>query len=1562
MEVSGFGIDLIIILVAAIAGGMLARRARLPVLLGYLVGGIIVGPYGFGLVKDLATVDVLANIGVILLLFTLGLEFSLKEVRRIGRIAILGGLAQILLTAAVGLALGRLLGWAVFEAVFFGFLIALSSTMIVLKTLMERGELDTRHGRIMIGILLVQDLSVVPLMIILPAVGGGEAGLLVSLGLAALKAMAFIGVMLVLGIWVLPWLLGRVARERSGELFLLTLVTLCLAAAFGTYFFGLSAAFGAFVAGLLISQSAFARQALANVIPLRDTFVAIFFISLGMLADPRFIADNIIVIVIVVAVIITAKFIICFLIPWFFGHSFKTSLFVGTGLIQIGEFSFILAGIGIGAGVISGYLYSLTLASAIITMLLTPFALNLASLLYRRLSQRGKIGRMLAARQGPDWQVDQQHLSGHAVICGYGRVGSQLARVLERRKFDYLAAREAGIKPIIGCEVYVAPNGRLNRNAADKTNYHLVLLARNLTGYQNLIQLTSEAHLNGFYYKPRVDKELLKQHSDGLIALSACLQGEVPRLIMEGNHKEAREAALWYQQTFGDFYLEIQRHPMPELEQVNQHLIPLGRELDIPLVATNDVHYVNKEDAATHDLLLCIGTNSSVNDEKRMKMAGDFFYLKSPQEMAEQFQDIPQALENTGRIAEQCDLEIEFGRLHLPEIELPEGKTPFEFLSDLCREGLPQHYPQPTDEIKQRMEYELDVIRQTEFANYFLVVWDIISFARQNHILFGVRGSAAASIVLYCLNITDIDPIAHKLVFERFLNIARKEMPDIDMDFADDRRDEVIAYVSRRYGQDHVAQIITFGTLGARAALRDVGRALGMPYSEVDRVARLIPVAINITLEQALNENEELRNIYQADPIVRKLVDSAKRVEGTSRHASTHAAGIVISREPLTRHVPLQRASKGNGEGGAMTQLAMEDIARIGLLKMDILGLINLTVLGKARDIIRENRDVDIDLRRIPLDDGRTFELLSSGETAGVFQLEGAGMRRYIKDLKPTNFSDIAAMIALYRPGPMEHIPTFIRAKQGIEPIQYPHPSLASILEETYGVIVYQEQVVFIVQTLAGYSLGEADIFRKAMSKKITEVMQKERRNFVAGAKKNGFSTEVANKVFTLIEPFAGYAFNKAHSTSYALIAYQTAYLKANYPAEYMTAFLIANAGHPEKVATAVGETRRLGITVLPPDVNRSQIGFSIEKDDNDASAIRFGLSDIKNVGPGAVEPIVAERNQGGEFKSIEDFCRRCDLRGANKRVIESLIKAGAFDSLGSRGSLLQNINRILSLAQREQQLKETGQSTMFDLWGESTPVPTTSLELPDADIPAREKLAWEKELTGVYLSENILGSLASGIAAENATLCGQIGAEMAGQNAVVVGMVASAYNLFTRDQKPFVRAVLEDMGGRVEVMVWPRVYTDTRDLWEEGNILVVEGRVKMRDDQAQLYCDTARQYQPSPAAAEEAAAPTRPPAPERKAADTASAPPPPVEIRHLIVNLAQTSDEAGDYARLYKIINALRNFPGDDEVNLRVINGTKIIKLKLSNMYTNYCPELHQQLVALAGEDEVKLETPNSS
>ena len=1095
----------------------------------------------------------------------------------------------------------------------------------------------------------------------------------------------------------------------------------------------------------------------------------------------------------------------------------------------------------------------------------------------------------------------------------------------------YRAAREAGIKPIIGCELYVSPRGRQQKDIADKNLYHITVLAKNEAGYHNITQLNSKAHLEGFYYKPRVDRELLVKHRDGVIALSGCLQGEVPRLLLEGRTNEAREAALWHKETFGDFYLEIQRHPIAELDKVNPLLIDLSQELDIPLVATNDVHYTLKDDFHTHELLLCIQRNTTIYDTSRYSM-GETFYFTSEEEMRQLFADIPEAVDNTQRVADMCNLELEFGRQLLPEVELPKGMTADKYLEKLCREGLARRYGQPSQQLTERLEYELHVIQKTNFANYFLVVGDLVSYARKRGILVGVRGSAAASLVLYTLGITDIDPVEHNLVFERFLNLERKEMPDIDLDFQDDRRDEVITYAAQKWGAECVAQIITFGTFGARAAVRDVGRALGMPYGDVDRVARLIPTTPNITLDRALEENPELFQLYTVDEAVKMLIDDAKRLEGIARHASTHAAGIVISKEPLTRYVPLQRPTRADEGAIAMTQFSMDDIAQIGLLKMDILGLINLTVLSKTMELIAANKGVKAELNKIPLDDAKTFELLAAGETTGVFQLEGGGMRAFVKDLKPSTFSDIAAMIALYRPGPMQHIPRFIKAKQGLEPIEFLHPDLANILRDTYGIIVYQDQVLFIVQAFAGYSLGAADIFRKAMGKKIPEVMKKERANFIAGAKKKGFNQELATQVFELIEPFAGYAFNKAHSTSYAMIAYETAYFKANYSVEFMCSLMTMHMGQPEKIRSAVSDCNRMGIKVLPPDINKSHVEFSIEKTDN-GDAIRFGLSAIKNVGAGAVEPVIAAREEG-QFQSIADLCRRADLRSVNKKVMESLIKVGALDALGKRGVLLASIDRILSLAQREHRLQETGQTTMFDLFGESVQTPLPELDLAGVDAPKSERLAWEHELLGLYLSEHPFSSASKKLAAMHTTLCGQIDEGMVGKSLTIAGMVSSVRHLFTRDSKPFVAAMLEDLDGTVPMNVWPEVYQRTKDLWEEGNLLLVDGKVQSRREQIQVSVDSARLYQPD---------------------EEPEPPPPPIPKRKIRITVAETDSKESDVELLKSIFDLVKQYPGKDDVRLRVegSNGGNTVRLPAAA----YTPELHKRLVEIVGEGNVVVE-----
>ena len=1091
----------------------------------------------------------------------------------------------------------------------------------------------------------------------------------------------------------------------------------------------------------------------------------------------------------------------------------------------------------------------------------------------------------------------------------------------------YVEARQARIKPIIGCEVYVAENDRHSRDPARRTPYHLTLLVKDERGYHNLIQLVTKSQLEGFYYKPRVDKKLLELHHDGLIALSGCTHGEIAHYMLANQFDEAARAASWYRELFGDYYLEIQRHPIPELEKINEGIISLSTKLAIPLVATVDVHYLTKEDAPTHELLLCVQTNTSIHDEKRLKM-GDFLYLKSPTEMEQLFSDLPEAIENTQRIADMCQLELDFTQLHLPEVTLPKGKTADGFLAELCWQGLRKRFSQPDPpqqterevekkkSYEERLGHELEVIRKTNFAHYFLVVWDIISFARSQGILYGVRGSAAASLALYCLGITDIDPLAYGLVFERFLNVERREMPDIDLDFQDDRRDEILSYVNRKYGPEHVAQIITFGTMGARAALRDTGRALGLPYSQVDQVARLIPLDLTITLDRALEESRELSQVYLEDEAVKKLIDSAKKVEGGIRHASTHAAGVVISRDPLTEYVPLQAVSRG-GQSGVMTQYHMENIARLGLLKMDLLGLSNLTILAKAREIVQQNRGIALDLQRIPLDDVKTFQLLASGETTGVFQLESNGMRRYIKELKPSNFSDVSAMIALYRPGPMEQIPTFIKAKQGTIPVQYPHPALKDILKETYGVIIYQEQVMFIAQALAGYSLGQADIFRKAMGKKIPAAMKKEERNFLAGAKKKGISADVAQQVFSLIEPFAGYAFNKAHSVSYALIAYRTAYLKANYLVEYLTAFLNTYWDNTEKIRSAIAECRRLGVKVLPPDINESQANFAIEE--GKGSAIRFGLAAIKNVGTSPIECIISARNQGGKFKSIEDFCYRVNLRSINKKVLESLIKVGALDSLGGRNSLLESMDKIISFAQAERQMKESGQSSMFGIWTEDTSAIILSPKEKEKDVSPEQKLDWERELLGgIYFSPNPLAALGSELSSLATVSSSEINLDMADEIVVIAGMVNSVRQAYTRDRHSFVIATLEDLGGTIEVIAWPRLYENTRELWQRGNVIIVKGRVRAKGGEVQLDCQEAQRYQHNLWEDERTIRPKR---------------------RRLIINITQTGE--GDIEDFYQVIEILRNYPGQDSVSFTIVGDGEATSLEMPSMGIDYCPDL---------------------
>ena len=1012
----------------------------------------------------------------------------------------------------------------------------------------------------------------------------------------------------------------------------------------------------------------------------------------------------------------------------------------------------------------------------------------------------------------------------------------------------YKAGRASGVHPILGMEAYIAGGDMRARDAGARSNYHhLTLLAADNSGWRNLLALTSRAHLEGFYYRPRIDHDLLAGHSAGIIALSGCPSGELHKALGEDRWDDARAIAGWHRETFGDrYYLEIQNHHDPRFVPVIAKTVTLGKELGIPLVATHDSHYCSPDDATSHDVLLCIGTNSTVQDPTRFKLEPEDFYLTAEAEMLERFPETPEAVQHTAKIADRCDVSLEFGRLRLPSPDLPPGVDAMQHLTDLAFKGLEQRYGKPTREHIDRLNYELGVVRETGFAEYFLIVRDFAQFARARQIAMGVRGSAAASIILYCLEITDIDPLLHDLVFERFLNVERREMPDIDMDFADNRRDEVIRYVADKYGHDRVAQIITFGTLGAKAALRDTGRALGHTFADTDRIARLIPSQLNITLEQALEQSADLRAAYAAESDVQQLIDQARKLEGVTRQASTHAAAVVISREPLIENVPLQRPVRGDETAIPMTQWAMNQCAEVGLLKMDFLGLTNLTILEEAAVLIAGLTGERVDYQRLPDGDPETFALLSRGETFGVFQLESSGMRRYVQDLKPTRLADLAAMVALYRPGPMEHIPRYIRSKHGQESIRYPHPDLAGILDETYGVIVYQDQVLHIARRFAGYSLGQADIMRKAMGKKIAEVMQAERGRFLEGAAQHGYSHEDAEHVFTLIVPFAGYAFNKAHAVCYGSIAYQTAYLKAHYPVPYMTAVLRAAAGNADRVGLAAAECARLHIPVLPPAVNHSRITFDVEAQADGGQAIRFGLANVKNVGHGAVETLIAERDANGPFASLEDLCRRADLHSLNKRALESLIKAGALGTLVSRGPALAGIDRIMRRAQREQQLRETGQTTMFDLFGAQVDTPQPDLLLDDAediDVTRSEQLQWEKELLGAYVSEHPFRHAATTMEPYVSVHAAEVGEDFVGQDIMLGGTVTLVRPLTTRKGDAFCAALIEDLTGSVEVTVWPDLYALTRDLWTDGTVLLVHARVRARGERLTVAVEHVTVY-----------------------------------------------------------------------------------------------------------------------
>ncbi|CQR74273.1 DNA polymerase III subunit alpha [Sporomusa ovata DSM 2662] len=998
----------------------------------------------------------------------------------------------------------------------------------------------------------------------------------------------------------------------------------------------------------------------------------------------------------------------------------------------------------------------------------------------------------------------------------------------------YKQAKKQGIKPIIGCEVYVAPRSRFDKAAVEgESYYHLVLLATNEQGYRNLIELVSRGYSEGFYYKPRIDREILRSYNEGLIGLSACIAGEIPAAILRGDIDKAEALASEYKEIFGaeNFFIELQDHGMPEEKQANQQLVKIAQKLGLGLVATNDAHYINKQDAECHDVLLCIQTGKTVDEPGRMRFPSDDFYLKTPAEMAELFAEYPEALANTCKIAERCDVTFNFDILYLPDFPTPDGTSDAEYLTKLCREALSRRYSEVTPEVTARLDYELDVIKKMGYPSYFLIVWDFVNYSRTKSIPVGPgRGSAAGSIVAYLLGITSIDPLKYGLLFERFLNPERVSMPDIDIDFCYERRSEIIEYVVARYGSDRVAQIITFGTMAARAAIRDVGRALNLPYGDVDRIAKLVPAELGITLKKALTANKELKELYDTEDSVKKLVDLAMAVEGLPRHASTHAAGVVIAKEPLTHFAPLQLSS----EGFLVTQYDKDRVEEIGLLKMDLLGLRTLTVIGDAIKLIKENRGEELDIEQIPLADTKTCAMLASGDTSGVFQIESGGMTNLVKELRPERFDDLIPLMALYRPGPLGSgmVSDFIEGRHGKKIVTYLHPVLEPILKDTFGVILYQEQVMEIASTLAGFTLGQADLLRRAMGKKKHEVLAAQRENFLKGAAERGIDAKLAHEVFELMTHFADYGFNKSHSAAYALVTYQTAYLKAHYPQEFYAALLTSVMGTNDKIGYYIEECRRRKIAVLPPDINASGKAFSVDR-----GAIRFGLAGVKNAGDNALESIIAARKKGGDFTSLVDFCSRVDMRLVNKRVIESLIKCGAFDSLKARrAQFLEVLEQAVEVAACRQKDAASGQLGLF---GDDTLECVNDVVLPDiAELPQEQLLALEKEITGFYITGHPLDKYRAKL--ETLPALGSLaeGQYTDGQLIRVGGLIASAKRINTKNGSMMCFVALEDFTGQVEVIVFPRVFEKTGRLLAPDLPVMVYGRLNIHEEGAKIMAD----------------------------------------------------------------------------------------------------------------------------
>ncbi len=1012
----------------------------------------------------------------------------------------------------------------------------------------------------------------------------------------------------------------------------------------------------------------------------------------------------------------------------------------------------------------------------------------------------------------------------------------------------YQKALKYGIKPIIGCEVYVAPGSRFDKTGArgvSDSSYHLVLLVKNSKGYENLCRLVTAGHIEGFYYKPRVDLALLREHNEGLIALSSCLHGQVPHLLHIGRYDEALEKAKEYASIFDNnrFYLELQENAIPDQKRVNEGILELARDAGLPVVATNDCHYLNREDAKAHEILLCIQTGKKLSDAERMKFTGDSFYLKSAEEMKDAFSYAPEAIRNTIEIAERCNLEMKFGEYHFPKFDVPSGESLEEFLSRSAKKGLeerldrirrkdPDYIRGREEKYRERLEEELEIINSMGFPGYFLIVADFIRYAKSNGIPVGPgRGSAAGSLVAYALNITDIDPLPYDLLFERFLNPERISMPDIDIDFCINGRDEVIRYVSEKYGKDNVAQIITFGTMQAKAAIRDVGRAMAVPYGEVDRLAKLVPNTLNIKIDDAIEQEPKLKEAMEEKPLYAELIRMAKALEGLTRHASTHAAGVVIANRPLVEYLPLYRDQKS---GNITTQFSMVDVEKIGLVKFDFLGLKTLTVIENAVRLVREGGERDFSIEDIPLDDKKTYDLLSSGATTGVFQLESSGMKELLIKMKPSTFEDVIALVALYRPGPLGSgmVDDFIKRKHGKIPITYDLPQLEPILKDTYGVIVYQEQVMKIASTLAGFTLGDADILRRAMGKKKAEEMAKQRAKFLEGAGKNGVDAAKAEKVFDLMAKFAEYGFNKSHSAAYALVAYQTAFLKAHYPVEFMAALLTQDMDNSDKVLKNINECREMGIEILPPDINESLKDFTVV-----GKNIRFGLGGVKNVGSAAIEAILDSREKNGSFDSIFEFCENVDLRKVNKRVIESLIKCGAFDQTGvKRSQMMAVLDQAMEGAQVLQKDRQCGQVNMFSAFQSEERQTHAHTTMPDIEEwPENELLAFEKESLGFYITGHPLASYSEEIGRYASADTETVQGLQNNSEASLCGVVVSLKESVTKkgDRMGFI--TLEDLKGTVEVVVFPDTYKECAHYLKGEDPLLVRGRIDSGEESVKL-------------------------------------------------------------------------------------------------------------------------------